>query len=404
MGKRTLCRGWLLLVSLVLVACSHRVQRPATPYGPEVPYSDLEDSGVELQVGGERERSGFLRAAAKVSAGSEPSAPALSAENADPSGAATGDTAGFSSGDRKVYYNGAARLRVAKIDEAQRRIQALAAASGGLVENRYAGAITLRVPVARFQKVFDQILELGEVLEKVISASDITDRYTATALRLQTAQTTRDRLITLLARAETESDKLYLIRQIQRLTEEIDRLEGTSRALESMATLSRITVQLVPRSSVTWQGSGEDAAALAWIRMLSPFRMDVARANRKLSLDTPDGMVALGEAGTWVAESADGARVWAAHLPNEPLGTAQFWMEALESRLAGEFSLAETGSTGRFRTLRLVSRDDLPYVWIVGVAVVGKRLQVLEQFYPSLAHEDRYREAVAAVLAGGGET
>ena len=65
--------------------------------------------------------------------------------------------------------------------------------------------------------------------------------------------------------------------------------------------------------------------------------------------------------------------------------------------------MAERGSLGRFLTLRLVSRDDAPYVWVVGVAVVGKRLHVVEQFFPSLAQEARYRDAVSAAIAEGGD-
>lgn len=403
MWKRALHRGWLLLVSLALIACAHRDPGPPDRYAAEAFYEE-EDAGVYgLQLGGEASRPMRARAQVRADAAPPPPPPSLAGEDGGSSSTDSHSALDPAHGDRMVFYNGMARLRVAKVDEAQRHLQALAAAVGGLVEHQYAGAITLRVPVLRFQEVYGQVLEIGEVLDKRISASDLTDRYAATALRLQTAQTTRDRLITLLAQAETEADKLYLIREIQRLTEEIDRLEGRSRALESMAALSRITVELVPRAQVTWQGSGEDAAELGWIRELSPFRMEVARAHRKLQLDTPEGMVALQERGPWVAESADGARVWSASLPNEPLGTTEFWLGALEARIAPEFSVAERGSLGRFLTLRLVSRDDAPYVWVVGVAVVGKRLHVVEQFFPSLAQEARYRDAVAVAIAEGGD-
>jgi hypothetical protein len=395
--------GWLLMLMLMLVACAGQRQDAHAPYAAEALYEASEDMETEAAIamlGGR----GSARSKRQMAAGPEtpvpppaavsPSAPSEPSPDAQPQTPATG---------RMVYYNGTARLRVAKVDETHRQLQALAAKSGGLVESQYARAITLRVPVARFQEVYDQILLLGDVLDKRISASDITDHYTATALRLQTSRTTRDRLIELLALAEDDRDKLFLIREIQRLTEEIDRLEGNSRSLESMASLSRITVQLVPRAKVTWRGSGEDATELAWIRALSPFRMDVAREHRKLPLAAPGGMVDLQEPGHWVAESADGARVWSASLPNEPRGTVEFWLSALETRLADEFSAAEIGTVGGGKTLRLVSRDDAPYVWVVGVRVVGNRLHLIEQFYPSLAHEARYREAVHAMLSGGGE-
>ena len=43
-----------------------------------------------------------------------------------------------------------------------------------------------------------------------------------------------------------EQKKLALIKQIQRVSEEIDRLEGQLRTLDSLANMSRITVELVP--------------------------------------------------------------------------------------------------------------------------------------------------------------
>lgn len=402
---------WLvaILLAVIWTACAPRHAPSADLYyGDDGGYAEAEaDYEVAMQraiapsaapaAAPKRGRLGGASAAASAPPAPPPPAPAEASDAEEVDSAAEPDR-----GPRMVHYDGTARLRVAKVRDAQDAITAIAAAAGGLVENQYRDAITIRVPVARFDATFAEVLEVGDVLDKRITATDVTDRFVATELRLQTAVTTRERLVELLAQAEDEKDKLFLIREIQRLTEEIDRLEGQSRALSSLASMSRITAALVPRAAVAWRGSGDEAAEMQWLRALSPFDMDVARSGRKLTLAVPEGLVNLEERGHWVAESADGARVWSGVLRNDPRGDAAFWLAALAERLGPEFAAAEQGRVGDLSTLRLVSRDDDPYVWVIGIRVVGERLHLVEQFYPSLAHEERHGSQVRAALGGQG--
>ncbi len=311
-------------------------------------------------------------------------------------------TPSTSPSSRMVHYDGSARLRVSKVQEAQDRITAIAGELGGLVENQYGDAITIRVPVARFEAGFAQVLALGDVLDKRISATDVTDAFFSTELRLRTARITRDRLVTLLGKAEDEQDKLFLIREISRLTEQIDRLEGEGRLLSSLASMSRISAVLEPRSAVAWQGAAEDAAELGWVRRLSPFSMAVAQAGKRLNLDVPEGMVNLRQKGHWVAESADGARAWSGRLDNQPSGDSAFWVAAVQERVGPEFASVTAGQVGGFSTLRMVSRDDKPYVWLVGIRVNGRHIDIFEVFYPSLEQEQRHQPAVQAAFAADG--
>ena len=108
-------------------------------------------------------------------------------------------------------------------------------------------AADLRVPVARFEEAMDAVLGSGEVVEKSISAQDVTDAFVAVELRLATLRNTQARLQALLAKSQDEQEKLMLVRQIQRVSEEIDRLEGQSRTLADLADLARINVSLLPR-------------------------------------------------------------------------------------------------------------------------------------------------------------
>jgi len=305
---------------------------------------------------------------------------------------------------RMVHYGGYARLKVARVDEGIDALTALAKSLDGKVERVGGNNVTIRVPVSTFKTSFEQVLELGEVLDKQITAQDVTASFTAVELRLKTAKSTRDRLIDLLARAKDEQEKLTLVREIQRLTQQILGMESQSRTLERLAAMARITVELVPRQALAWQNAGDEAAEFAWIRQLSPFRSDILTSARKLRLTVPEGMVSLNPRGNFVAESPDGTKIWSGRMENNPLADGAFWANALQQRLEGEFASAEVSDTGGFQVLRLVERADDPYTWLIAIRPVGNHLQVIEVYYPTAAQETRYKPAVDTVIsatAGG---
>lgn len=303
---------------------------------------------------------------------------------------------------RMVHYDGYAQLRVTRVEDGIADLTRLAASVGGAVERVSGRAVTLRVPVARFQEAFDAALELGDVLDQAITAEDVTEAFTAVDLRLSTARATRDRLVVLLAKAEDEQEKLQLVRQIQRVSEQIDVLEAKVRTLADLAARSRITVELVPREALAWQGPDAETVEMSWIRELSPFRRDIERDSRKLTLDVPDGMVGLDLRRAFVAEAPDGARIWSHSVKNRPLGDAAFWLAAMEGRLGRDFASVQRSVAGDFHVLTLVDRGDEPYTWMVAVRVQGARLEIVQAYLPDPAQAVRYIQAVQAVLVAAG--
>jgi len=307
---------------------------------------------------------------------------------------------------RMVHYSGWARLRVDKVETATDTLSALAKASGGWVERMGGNSITLRVPVGDFRAKMAEILKMGEVLDKNISAQDVTEAFLSVELRLQTARGARDRLVALLAKSEDENEKLALVREIQRLSEEIDRLESQGKTLGALANFSRITVELVPREALAWQGAGAESLTFAWIRALSPFNDDIVGTGKRLKLPVPDGMVELDLKRRFIAESPDGARIWSGKLQSLTLGDSAFWVSALQERFGKEFASAEVRTYGQLKVLRLVDRGDNPYTWLIGVRAEGKTLHLVEVLFPDAAAEARYGAAVEVSLRslGGDES
>jgi len=301
---------------------------------------------------------------------------------------------------RMVHYEGWTVLRVAKPDESADALAALAEEFGGHVEKLSFSHVTLRVPVDRFEEAFERVLEMGDVLDRLVSAEDVTEAFVSTGLRRRTAEATRDRLIVLLAKSKDEKEKLALVREIQRLTEELDSLEARMRMLGDLASLSRITVELLERDSLSYGNTDGETAEFAWIRSLTPFHAEICSEGDKLPLEVPDGMVDLEQRGHFVAEGADGARVWSVELENNPEGDTHFWMSAISERLGADFASAEVREVAGWQQIRLVDRSDDPYIWLISVRVEGRSLFLVEAYLPSAEHEERYGAAIDQALQG----
>jgi hypothetical protein len=364
--------------------------------GDSYAMAESDDDGVVMA----RKEAAPRRSRASKNA---PAAPPMEAgHGAQMDGAPPAQAPAPAAASRMVHYDGYARLRVARVEDGIADLTRLAASVGGAVERVSGRAVTIRVPVARFQEAFDKALDLGDVLDQSITAEDVTEAFTAVDLRLSTAKATRDRLVVLLAKAEDEQEKLQLVRQIQRVSEQIDVLEAKVRTLADLAARSRITVELVPREALAWQGPDAETAQMAWIRGLSPFRRDIGLDSRKLTLDVPDGMVGLDERRAFVAEAPDGARIWTHSVKNRPLGDAAFWQAAVQGRLGRDFASVQRSVAGDFQVLTLVDRGEDPYTWIVAVRVQGARLEIVQAYLPDPAQAARYGAAVQAILIAAG--
>ncbi|MEL6349556.1 MAG: DUF4349 domain-containing protein [Myxococcota bacterium] len=299
---------------------------------------------------------------------------------------------------RMVHYNGYLHLRVTDPEESIDGFVTVAQEAGGFIESRTDSRVTMRVPVDRFEATYETLLGRGDVLERSVTAEDVTEAFTAVDLRLQTLKTTHDRLVELLARAKTEEEKLALLQQIQRVSEEIDVVEGQMRTLSSLASFSRITVQTSARSAFSDRPATQDAAGIGWIARLSPFRRDVGD-DKRVALAEPEGMVVLSPRGRFIAESADGAVVWTARFRNDPRGEASFWINAVEERLAPQFADAAISEVGSFQMIRFVEEGG--YRYLIGVRDAGKWVEVVQVYYPAQDHEDRYGDAVMNAIRGG---
>lgn len=146
----------------------------------------------------------------------------------------------------RIVYVADLRLRVddptAAADDAAR----VAEEAGGSVANRTEEAdaeavtLTVRVPADEFATTVDDLGDLGEVLDRQVSAEEVTDQVVDLEGRLANAQASVERLRELFAEAR---DVNHIVSLEQALTEreaEVESLTGQLQVLEDRADRSTI--------------------------------------------------------------------------------------------------------------------------------------------------------------------
>ena len=126
---------------------------------------------------------------------------------------------------------------------AGQRAEKIAKTLGGYVAETGSDGFVMRVPTPRLDSALDQIGALGRVVDRRVWAEEVTEQYVDMSVRQKNLRALRDRLQALLARAETVSDVLPIEKELARVTEELERLEGRLRVLSDQIQLARIDVE-----------------------------------------------------------------------------------------------------------------------------------------------------------------
>lgn len=127
------------------------------------------------------------------------------------------------------------------------RVIEAATAMGGYLLRRTDTSVQVRVPSARFRESLRTVEEFGEVLHRSVAAQDVSEEYRDLEVRLQNLRAVRRRLEEFLARAGSMTDALQVERELERVTREIDTLEGRLRFLGARVAFSLVTVNVRAR-------------------------------------------------------------------------------------------------------------------------------------------------------------
>jgi len=145
---------------------------------------------------------------------------------------------------RKVVYTGWFTIDVYEIRKAQKELVALVEGMGGYMQETSGNMVVVRLPAEKFALIEPELKKLGRLDDSLtrIQASDITARFVDTELRLKTKKKYLQTLTKMLEQAGTLKDKLEVQKEIARMIEEIESLEGALRLMKQQVALATVTV------------------------------------------------------------------------------------------------------------------------------------------------------------------
>ncbi len=153
---------------------------------------------------------------------------------------------------RKIIQNARLDMRVGDVPQAVEQISALCTDNGGYTvnshisrnEESYSAQLSVKVPRDKLESIMDSIARLGEVRDRVVSAQDVTEEYYDAEARLKVLRAKEDRLVGLLAKANTINDIISIENELGKTRGEIEVLAGRLQYLSNATELSLIDISL----------------------------------------------------------------------------------------------------------------------------------------------------------------
>jgi hypothetical protein len=165
---------------------------------------------------------------------------------------------------RKLIRTGQMTLVVESFVQASDEVKRIAERNGGYLaeaqtqrgaQDRRHGSLTIRVDAGRFDVAVAAVRALGDVRTENVGTQDVTKAYTDLETRLRVKRETADRLREILrTRTAKLAEVLEAERELARVTEEIERMEGERRFYDQQVAFSTLTVTLQERAAIVEAG------------------------------------------------------------------------------------------------------------------------------------------------------
>ncbi|MFT4514903.1 MAG: hypothetical protein ACI89X_000164 [Planctomycetota bacterium] len=144
---------------------------------------------------------------------------------------------------RMLIYSGQVRVEVARAEDAAKAFLAKVDAWGGFLQQQAGTTVTVRIPAKHFDEAFGAVRDAGRVLSESRKARDVTEEFVDLGIRVDNARRSRERLLEVLKLAKEVEDILRVEKELRRLTEEIERMEGRLKFLRDQVSLSTLQAQ-----------------------------------------------------------------------------------------------------------------------------------------------------------------
>lgn len=148
--------------------------------------------------------------------------------------------------NRKLIQKIRLRAETEEMDELLKAVNDRIAELGGYIENQeiyngsaYSGVrrrnaeLTIRIPADKLDSFVDQVAAVSNIVSTNKTTEDVTLSYVATESRVKALETEQERLLELLAKAETMEDLLTVESRLTDVRAELEQVTTTLRVMEN---------------------------------------------------------------------------------------------------------------------------------------------------------------------------
>ncbi|MBX7165362.1 MAG: DUF4349 domain-containing protein [Pirellulales bacterium] len=155
---------------------------------------------------------------------------------------------------RKIIYNAEVELIVEDFAGVPERVVALVKQFEGYVADsslrgasgmNRTGMWRIRIPVQRFEEFRTAAAGLGELMRSDVNSEDVSEEFYDAEARVRNKKKEEDRLLKLLEeRPGNLEDVVAIERELSRVREEIERIEGRLRVLTDLTSLATVEIHI----------------------------------------------------------------------------------------------------------------------------------------------------------------
>jgi hypothetical protein len=146
---------------------------------------------------------------------------------------------------RLLVYNVSVRIQSQKIEEKVTELIKLAETYQGYsVQYNSHGNLTIKIPSDQLKAFLEKVRAGSEQYYEEISATDVTEEFYDTEVRLENAKKIRTRLLEILKQAKTVEEILKVEVEVSKASETVDVLEGKIKYLSNNIAFSTVKITI----------------------------------------------------------------------------------------------------------------------------------------------------------------
>lgn len=164
----------------------------------------------------------------------------------------TNDEAGTGQREQQVIYEAYLDVSVADINETVQDLNRRASELGGYVADsvrdtsseKPSARISYRIPQAKYPDFLAYVREQGEPGKESVYSTDVSEEFVDLEARLENRKLHEERLLQMLTQTGDLSDLLAVERELARIREDIEIIEGRLRYLSERVAMARVEISL----------------------------------------------------------------------------------------------------------------------------------------------------------------